>query len=381
MSFIHQHIQSAKKIIEQYQGDMPLSAYLKNYFSANKKFGSKDRKQISNLCFSYYRLGNGITDISFEEHIKAALFLCNDEIRNEWNDLFSEAWKTNWVKSLHGRLNFIETQFQNFSTDNFAQSHLIQPDLFLRIRPGKEKQVINKLTEANISLQQTANNCIALANTTKVDELIIIDEEAVVQDYSSQRVQELLSSVIFHQSFKVWDCCAASGGKSILAKDILGNIDLTVSDVRPSILQNLQRRFAKAGIKKYNSFIADISNSTFEIRNSKFDLIICDAPCSGSGTWGRTPEQLLCFKKEKISYYANLQKQIVSNAIKLLQENGYFLYITCSVFKQENEAVVEFIQEEFHLELVKMELLKGYDKKADTMFAALFRKTSIPLSE
>ncbi|MFX7090531.1 hypothetical protein ABTH94_20475, partial [Acinetobacter baumannii] len=87
-----------------------------------------------------YRLGNGITDISFEEHIKAALFLCNDEIRNEWNDLFSEAWKTNWVKSLHGRLNFIETQFQNFSTDNifpfidelsndieaknFAQSHL-----------------------------------------------------------------------------------------------------------------------------------------------------------------------------------------------------------------------------------------------------------------
>jgi 16S rRNA (cytosine967-C5)-methyltransferase len=90
---------------------------------------------------------------------------------------------------------------------------------------------------------------------------------------------------------------------------------------------------------------------------------------------------LLCFKKEKISYYANLQKQIVSNAIKLLQENGYFLYITCSVFKQENEAVVEFIQEEFHLELVKMELLKGYDKKADTMFAALFRKTSIPLSE
>ena len=54
-----------------------------------------------------------------------------------------------------------------------------------------------------------------------------------------------------------------------------------------------------------------------------------------------------------------------------LNNNGYFLYITCSVFKKENEAIVDFIKQQFHLELIKMELLKGYDKKADTMFAAL----------
>ena len=108
----------------------------------------------------------------------------------------------------------------------------------------------------------------------------------------------------------------------------------------------------------------------------KFDLVICDAPCSGSGTWNRTPEQLFFFKKEKIDQYARLQKQIVSNASKALKKNGYFLYITCSVFEKENEAVVDFIENNLPLQLKSMEYLKGYDKKADTMFAALLCKTS-----
>jgi 16S rRNA (cytosine967-C5)-methyltransferase len=49
---------------------------------------------------------------------------------------------------------------------------------------------------------------------------------------------------------KLWDCCAASGGKSLLAVDTLGNIDLTVSDVRSSIIHNLKHRFAVAGHNK-----------------------------------------------------------------------------------------------------------------------------------
>ena len=47
------------------------------------------------------------------------------------------------------------------------------------------------------------------------------------------------------------------------------------------------------------------------------------------------------------------------------------LYITCSVFKKENEAMVDEIREKFNLQLLEMEMLKGYDKKADTLFAAL----------
>ncbi|HEY2727132.1 MAG TPA: methyltransferase domain-containing protein, partial [Parafilimonas sp.] len=199
----------------------------------------------------------------------------------------------------------------------------------------------------------------------------------VIQDYSSQRIKEFLEIVKLEtpdSKISVWDCCAGSGGKSILAYDVLQNINLTVSDIRASIIHNLKKRFENAGIKNYKSFVADITNSQLQIVNSEFDLIICDAPCTGSGTWSRTPEQLYFFQSKKIEDYATLQQKIVSNGIKLLKEQNHFLYITCSVFKAENEDIVKFIQEKFQLILIKNELLKGYNKNADTMFAALFKK-------
>jgi 16S rRNA (cytosine967-C5)-methyltransferase len=175
---------------------------------------------------------------------------------------------------------------------------------------------------------------------------------------------------------KVWDCCAASGGKSIMAVDVLKDITLTVTDVRASIINNLKSRFQQAGIKNYTSHVVDVANSNSlsnTLKDERFDLVICDAPCSGSGTWGRTPEQLYYFTEDKIRHYSNLQKQVASNALRYVKKGGYLLYVTCSVFEQENQAVVKTMKEQFNLELVKMELLKGYEQHADTMFAALLQ--------
>ena len=110
------------------------------------------------------------------------------------------------------------------------------------------------------------------------------------------------------------------------------------------------------------------SLATFHSRNQ------CDAPCSGSGTWGRTPEQLYFFNEAQIISYAKLQANILQNVIPALKKGGHLLYITCSVFQAENEAIVKLIQEEQGLTLIKAELLKGYEEKGDTMFAALFCK-------
>jgi 16S rRNA (cytosine967-C5)-methyltransferase len=180
---------------------------------------------------------------------------------------------------------------------------------------------------------------------------------------------------------KLWDACAASGGKSILAYDIFNRLDLTVSDVRKSILINLKKRFAAAGIKKYHAFLTDLSTSKLDIQHlpagrqgSSFDIIITDVPCTGSGTWSRTPEQLYHFDPHQIDRFSTLQKKIVQHAIPHLKPGGFLLYCTCSVFKKENEEVVQFIQEEFPLQLLSKELLTGYDKKADTLFGAVFQK-------
>ncbi len=235
-----------------------------------------------------------------------------------------------------------------------------------------------------------------MPNNSKVESIIELDREAVIQDYNSQRVGEFLKSAIQNlipmtigTEIKLWDCCAGSGGKSLLLHDIHRNVDLTVSDIRESILANLKKRFAKAGIKKYKSFVTDLTSnqrlrpieSSGRLIAGDYDLIICDAPCTGSGTWGRTPEQLYFFDENlpagqpgKIGQYSLLQKKIVSNIIPYLKENGFLVYITCSVFKKENEEVANYLRDEFNLELTNMELLKGYDKKADTMFVSLFKR-------
>ena len=106
-------------------------------------------------------------------------------------------------------------------------------------------------------------------------------------------------------------------------------------------------------------------------------MIIADVPCTGSGTWSRTPEQLFFFDEKDISKYSSLQKKILTNTIPRLKAGGWLLYVTCSVFREENEGNVKFIEETFAVSLQKQELLIGYEIKADTLFVALFRKMDI----
>lgn len=203
--------------------------------------------------------------------------------------------------------------------------------------------------------------------------MLKLNVDAVVQDLSSQQTAAFMALLPKEKVQMVWDCCAASGGKSILVADMFPGVNITASDIRANMLHNLKRRLREAKIPLHRAFTADLSKPINIDR--KFDLIICDAPCTGSGTWARTPEQLYFFEKEKIDAYATLQKSIVSHALPHLKENGFLLYITCSVFKKENEDIVDFIQHSFpETKLIKQQMLKGYAKRADTMFAALVKK-------
>jgi 16S rRNA (cytosine967-C5)-methyltransferase len=386
VSIAQSHLNSAVAIIEQYSGEEPLASFLRKYFTRNKKYGSKDRKQVAHLCYCYFRLGKVLMNLPTNHRIIAALFLCSnapdtllDTLKPEWSEkvLLSVEEKLTIVEENEVISNiFPWSELLSAGLDHlqFCKSLLIQPDLFLRIRPGKTEQVQSKLRQAGIIFSRPNSTCIALDNKTKIDEQIILDKEAVVQDYSSQRVGEIFSLLPVQKKRKVWDCCAASGGKSIMAVDLLGNIQLIVSDIRESILINLKKRFATAGIKNYRSFVADLSKTGFPVGNEKFDLIIADVPCSGSGTWGRTPEQLFYFSEKTIEKYAVLQKQIMSNVLHHVKPGGFVLYITCSVFKAENEEMIDWLLKHSELNLVKMRPIPGYSFRADTMFVALLQK-------
>ena len=391
-NYFRRYLNYAIFILENYKGAEPFHLYLKKYFALNKKHGSKDRKQIASLCYNYFRLGFGVSStITIEEKLFLTTFLIEkktsrllEHFKPEWNEkieleLRGKIKRVKNIFDVEKIFPFKEELSKEINFDSFNLSFLEQPKLFIRIRPGKERSVFQKLGNANLSFEKISENCLAFSNTTKITEVLHIDKEAVTQDFNSQKTLDILKEEIQLpvSDFSVWDCCAASGGKSILIYDLLKNIELTVSDTRKSILKNLHSRFVKAGIKNYSSFTADLSvPDALKQIETPFDLIIADVPCSGSGTWARTPEQLLYFDKKEILKYAELQQKIVLNASKYLKDGGYLLYITCSVFKKENEENVNFIQHKTSLELVKSEYLKGYEMQADTLFAALFKKRS-----
>jgi 16S rRNA (cytosine967-C5)-methyltransferase len=383
VSRFHSYINSAKQILSVYKGQEPLSSFLKKYFAANKKFGSKDRREVSSLCYSFFRAGKLALDLSLEERLLTGKFLCSSapdeilqELKSEWNHMtgmnVTEKLKIAGAES-KDIFPWQNELSEGIDPERFAESFFTQPDLFLRIRPGHEEKVLFKLKDDRIDYEFISPCTIRLPNNFNADKYFELDKEVVVQDYNSQKVMTFIP-VRPGRSDRVWDCCAGSGGKSVMAYDLNPEIELTVSDVRESILANLTKRFERAGIKKYKSFIADITHSPLTIHHSPFDLIIADVPCTGSGTWGRTPEQLFYFDEKKIDEYGSMQKNIVSNVFAKLQPGGYLLYITCSVFKKENEEVVNYIKEKFHLQVLRMELLRGYELKADIMFVSLLQK-------
>ena len=395
MQYAHRYLQYAITALKGYDGSLPLQHYLKQFFAADKKYGSKDRKQISQLCYCYFRLGHALSNLPVQERLIAAVFLCNQP--PTWSAILPENWQPHYVAETDKRIRFLQSVYPGFDTTQifpwlsecsegidlvaFANSLLVQPDVFIRIRPGYDKKVLTVLKEHAIPYRLQHNSGVAIQPNTKIEGLFVMNKEVIVQDLASQKVGDLLKRIKTEEkTLSVWDCCAASGGKSILAVDILKKLQLTVSDVRPSIIHTLKQRFAEAGIKQYRSFVADLaskSKSPVSDTPAGFDLIICDAPCTGSGTWGRTPEQLFFFKEQEIDRYATLQRSIASNAIQKMAPKGHFLYITCSVFKKENEDQVQhLLQQHGDLELVHQQLITGYKEKADSMFAALFTKKS-----
>lgn len=377
----YSYINTVAQLLKIYGGEEPFAQFIKTYFAQHKKYGSADRKQISHLCYCYFRLGKTAIELPIEERILLGLYLCsvsaNDmlqTIKPEWNETVSSPPQKK--HPLLQAFSFTAELSDGIDKDAFNLSHYLQPNLFLRVRPGKEDIVQQQMRQTNVSFTLVNNNCLALPNASKIEEVLQVNRDVVIQDYSSQQIGEFLKllPLPFTSPWSIWDCCAASGGKSILAKDVLKNINITVADLRASILANLKKRFAAAEILQYQSFLCDLSKPLNIVPGEPFELIMADVPCSGSGTWGRTPEQLCFFKEETIAKYNSLQKTIVGNAIPHLSAGGYLLYSTCSVFKSENEEVVQYISNNFPLTLVKMELIKGYELKADTMFAALFCK-------
>lgn len=161
-------------------------------------------------------------------------------------------------------------------------------------------------------------------------------------DDGSRLVAELTAAAapgVEGRALRVWDCCAAPGGKTLTLAGRLPDADLLATDISAKRLGAMQVRFKRQpAAAAVRTAVADATGLAPEAGD--FDLILCDVPCSGTGTLGRNPEIRLRLRPEELKRQAERQRAILAAALARLAPGGRLVYSTCSLEPEENEAVV-----------------------------------------
>ena len=373
-------------IIAGFDFSIPFHLFLKAYFKKNRQLGSRDRRWITSSCYTYFRFGKLFKDLSIEEVIAEGF-----HIQSEQHE-FARYLMDHYQKSSSHHFSLYDLKqspMVNRSFDwksLFPCSHYIskavdfypfmfslleQPLTWIRIRKDFLDDVMDDLM-LKIILPISGDRLLSLGfrpNEKLTDLESYANGWFEIQDVSSQNTLNLLPENL---QGRWWDCCCGSGGKSLALSDRFPDLALTLTDNRKSIVENAKERFNKAHLQNISFKVHDATNPFPD--TMQFDGIIADVPCSGSGTWARTPEQLWCFNEAELNRYADIQKNIVSNILNNLKPEGYLLYITCSVYSQENEAITTWMEQELPLQLLQSKFIEGYHRKSDTLYAALLQK-------
>jgi 16S rRNA (cytosine967-C5)-methyltransferase len=155
-------------------------------------------------------------------------------------------------------------------------------------------------------------------------------------DDGSRLVAELAAAA--HSSpTRIWDTCAAPGGKTLILAHRHPTSHLLATDANPRRLQALTTRL-QASAPQTHTLHADAT--ALPTSEGLFDLILCDVPCSGTGTLSRNPEIRHRLQPSDLARQATRQREILTAALTRLAPGGHLLYSTCSLEPEENEQVV-----------------------------------------
>ena len=161
----------------------------------------------------------------------------------------------------------------------------------------------------------------------------------------------------------VLDLCAAPGGKATeLGARLSGKGMLVANDISNSRAKALLRNIELCGIR--NSFVTnEIPGNLAKLMPEFFDKILVDAPCSGEGMFRKDIAVAKTWDETRPDFFANLQRDIVSNAIHMLKPGGIMLYSTCTFAPVENEGTISFILENFpEMELLPIPKQYGFSQ-------------------
>ncbi|MDF1588578.1 MAG: 16S rRNA (cytosine(967)-C(5))-methyltransferase RsmB [Gammaproteobacteria bacterium] len=221
-----------------------------------------------------------------------------------------------------------------------------QPPMILRVNQQycSRNEYLDRLAGAEITasaLPDTANGII-LASACDVYSLPDFNQGHIsVQDGAAQRVIDLLDIKVQQ---RILDACAAPGGKTCHILETQPDNEVIALDIDPDRLVQIKQNTDRLRLKA-QLIAADAADIASWWDGTKFDRILIDAPCSGTGVIRRHPDIKLLRRPDDIANLALKQQQLLESLWPLLNTNGLLVYTTCSVIQQENEQqIMTFLQ-------------------------------------
>ncbi|MCH9610458.1 MAG: Ribosomal RNA small subunit methyltransferase B [Chlamydiales bacterium] len=348
---------------------LPLDLFLSHYFRSNKAIGSKDRRFIASAVYDMVKW-KSLLDHLAEGHPTW------EKRYNLYKNLQPASYLNVNTIPLHVRLSFpkdfvdmLRAEYGEKETIRISQASNCEAPIAVRVNPTKiSREELMQRWEAWNPVEGQHHHTIILR---KRQPLVATPEfrEGMfeIQDEASQMVGDLVDA---KPGDHILDFCAGAGGKTLaFAYKTKGRGQIYLHDIRPIILENAKKRLKRAGVQN-----AQMTIETNRLPK-RMDWILVDAPCSGTGTYRRNPDQKWKFKKEMVEELVEKQRAIFATALNFLKPGGKIIYATCSLLKQENEQQMEYFMKKHNLQLVGKPFNSGLAYGGpDALFAATFEQ-------
>jgi 16S rRNA (cytosine967-C5)-methyltransferase len=324
--YFQKQLKISFEIIDNFSFNEPFHIYLKKKFQQNKNWGSKDRKNYRNICYTILRNYPLLKDLNIENRIQTFQNIADGDLKfNAFDELAAYIDPS------------INSEEVNQSFNHIAPVFFMpysKPEFLERLDLSKLIGYVGQIIETDSFIFDGSSNL----------DQFVTEKLGYIQDYSSTAAIKRISK--YCNDAVVWDACCASGGKSLSVLKFSKPKRHYCSDIRPEIIKNLKTRFELSPYELPETFVLDAHNSSN--RDIKFDnqknIIIADLPCTGSGNWRRNPENRWTFNESTLVKYQELQRSIFSSLYSKLPIGGYLYYMTCSIFLAENQGNIRHLQ-------------------------------------
>lgn len=162
--------------------------------------------------------------------------------------------------------------------------------------------------------------------------------------YIGQIIQHIKSST--EGPLRILDLCAAPGGKSTNIASMLSPEDLLISnEIHPQRADILYENAVKWGYD--NVWVTNNAPQDLSVIKNYFDVIVIDAPCSGSGMWRKDKDTINEWSTQNVDICSQRQKEILNAIMPTLKDGGIIVYSTCSYSQEENEDIIDYIADNY----------------------------------